>query len=143
MSEGAKRTAKLRKAHSRVRESQRVRALLSSNTVDRTGRGPRPQSLLILRGFQRWIGMIDLSVGTLILPEHRLRQIAIAPPDIRIKYVVIDRPLADKLRDAGWRIGRGIVEKYDGLFPAQVAAALQGGSADPADAEREQRQLAK
>ena len=27
-----------------------------------------------------------------ILPEHRLRQIAIAPPDIRIKYVVIDRP---------------------------------------------------
>jgi hypothetical protein len=98
--------------------------------------------------------MIDLSVGTLILPEHRLRQIAIAPPDIRIKYVVIDRPLADKLRDAGWRIGRGIVEKYDGLFPAQVAAALQGDgrsdiqvvdlrSADPADAEREQRQLAK
>jgi len=89
-----------------------------------------------------------------ILPEHRLRQIAIAPPDIRIKYVVIDRPLADKLRDAGWRTGRGIVEKYDELFPAQVAAALQGDgrsdtqvvdlrSADPADAERERRRLAK
>jgi hypothetical protein len=56
-----------------------------------------------------------------VLPEHRLRQISIAPPDIRIKYVVIDRPRADKLRDAGWRAGRGIVEKYDDLFPAQVA----------------------
>lgn len=61
-----------------------------------------------------------------ILPEHRRRQISIAPPDIRIKYVVIDRPLADKLRDAGWRAGRGIVEKYDELFPTHVAAALQG-----------------
>jgi hypothetical protein len=89
-----------------------------------------------------------------ILPEHRLRQIAIAPPDIRIKYVVIDRPLADKLRDAGWRAGRGIVERYDEIFPAQVAAALEGDgrpdiqvvdlrSADPSEAETEQRQIAK
>jgi hypothetical protein len=30
-----------------------------------------------------------------IEPEHRLRQISIAPPDIGIKYVIIDRPLAD------------------------------------------------
>jgi hypothetical protein len=58
--------------------------------------------------------------------EHRLRQISIAPPDVGIRYVIIDRPLGDKLRDAGWRAGRGIVEKYDGLFSAKVAAALQG-----------------
>jgi predicted kinase len=58
--------------------------------------------------------------------EHRLRQISTAPPDIGIKYVVIDRPLVDKQRDAGWRSGRGIVEKYDQLFPTQVAAALEG-----------------
>ena len=61
-----------------------------------------------------------------IEPEHRLRQISIAPPDVGIKYVIIDRPLADKLKDAGWRTGRGIVERYDELFPAKVAAALQG-----------------
>jgi hypothetical protein len=46
------------------------------------------------------------------------------------------------------------VEKYDELFPAQADAALQGDgrsdiqvvdlrSADPSDAEQEQRQLAK
>jgi len=33
--------------------------------------------------------------------EHRLRQISIAPPDVRIKYVIIDGPLTDKLRDPG------------------------------------------
>jgi predicted kinase len=58
--------------------------------------------------------------------EHRLRQISTAPPDIGIKYVVIDRPLADKQRDAGWRAGRDIIERYDQQFPAQVAAALKG-----------------
>lgn len=60
-----------------------------------------------------------------IEPEHRLRQISIAPPDIGIKYVIIDRPFADKQRDAGRRSGRGIVEKYQ-LFLANAAAALGG-----------------
>lgn len=58
--------------------------------------------------------------------EHRLRQVGIAPPDIRIRYVIIDRPLTDKLRDAGWRTGRGIIEKYDSMFATQLPAALKG-----------------
>jgi hypothetical protein len=63
--------------------------------------------------------------------EHRLRQLSIAPPDIGIKYAIIDRPLADKIRDAGWRTGRGIVEKYDVLFAGKVCRALEGdGRAD-------------
>jgi len=61
-----------------------------------------------------------------IEPEHRLRQISIAPPDVGIRYVIIDRPLTDKLRDAGWRAGRNIVEKYDQVFPSKVDAALEG-----------------
>jgi hypothetical protein len=63
--------------------------------------------------------------------EHRLAQISIAPPDIAIKYVIIDRPLAAKIRDAGWRAGRNIVERYDKMFPDHVDAALKGdGRAD-------------
>lgn len=61
-----------------------------------------------------------------IEPEHRLRQISIAPPDVGIRYVIIDRPLTDKLKDAGWRAGRNIVEKYDQVFPSKVGAALDG-----------------
>lgn len=58
--------------------------------------------------------------------EHRLRQTSMAPPDVGIKYVIIDRPLPDKLRDADWRAGRGIIEKYHDLFRAKVVAALSG-----------------
>lgn len=58
--------------------------------------------------------------------EDRKRQSTIAPPDIGIKYVIIDRPIQDKLRDAGWRAGRGIVEKYHETFPAKVVVALTG-----------------
>jgi AAA domain len=63
--------------------------------------------------------------------EDRKRQSMIAPPDIGIRYVIIDRPIDDKLRDAGWRAGRGIIEKYHETFPSKVAAALTGdGRAD-------------
>jgi predicted kinase len=58
--------------------------------------------------------------------EHRLRQLSIAPPDIGVRYVIIDRPLSEKRRDAGWRSGRGIIEKYDREFSVQVPAALEG-----------------
>ena len=59
-------------------------------------------------------------------PEHRLRQLSIAPPDVKIRYVIIDRLLTDKQRDAGWRAEKGLVEKYDRLFELQVATALAG-----------------
>jgi hypothetical protein len=59
-------------------------------------------------------------------PEHRLRQLSIVPPDVTIRYVVIDRPLAEKQRDAVCRDGRGLIEKYDRLFAARVATALEG-----------------
>jgi hypothetical protein len=39
--------------------------------------------------------------------EDRKRQSTIAPPDIGIKYVIIDRSIEDKLKDAGWRGGEG------------------------------------
>jgi hypothetical protein len=58
--------------------------------------------------------------------EHRLRQAGVAPPDVRVRYVIIDRPLAEKQRDAGWRAGRGIVEKYDQMFVSQLEDALRG-----------------
>jgi predicted kinase len=58
--------------------------------------------------------------------QHRQRQSSVAPPDVRIRYVIVDRPLAEKVRDAGWRKEKGLVEKYDGAFSAQVEAALKG-----------------
>ncbi len=59
-------------------------------------------------------------------PEHRKLQAAIVPPDIRVRYVIIDRPLEEKQRDAGWRKEKGLVEKYDRMFADQVTTALSG-----------------
>jgi predicted kinase len=59
-------------------------------------------------------------------PGHRKQQAAIAPPDIKVRYVIIDRPLEEKQRDGVWRIEKVLVDKYDRLFSVQVAAALAG-----------------
>ena len=62
--------------------------------------------------------------------KNRIRQVAIAPPDVAVRYAVIDRPLAEKQRDAGWRAGRGIVERYHEEFAQQVVVVL-AGDGDP------------
>jgi predicted kinase len=62
--------------------------------------------------------------------KNRLRQVAITPPDVAVRYAVIDRPLAEKQRDAGWRAGKGIVERYHQEFSEQVKEVL-AGDGDP------------
>jgi hypothetical protein len=61
-----------------------------------------------------------------IEPEDRLRQLAVAPADLKIKYVIIDRPLSDKQRDGGWREKAGLVEKYHHAFSEHATGALSG-----------------
>jgi len=61
-----------------------------------------------------------------IEPDDRLRQLAIAPADVPKKYALIDRPLADKQRDGGWRGEKGLVDKYHRLFADHAGAALAG-----------------
>jgi hypothetical protein len=40
------------------------------------------------------------------------------------RYALIDRPLADKQRDGGWRGQKGLVDKYHRLFADHAGAAL-------------------
>jgi AAA domain len=61
-----------------------------------------------------------------IEPDDRLRQLAIAPADVEKKYALIDRPLADKHRDGGWRGQKGLVDKYHRLFADHAGVALAG-----------------
>jgi hypothetical protein len=58
--------------------------------------------------------------------EDRLRQLAIAPADVQKRYALIDRPLADKQRDGGWRGQKGLVDKYHRLFAEHAGTALAG-----------------
>lgn len=61
-----------------------------------------------------------------IEPDDRLRQLAIAPADVKKRYILIDRPLPDKQRDGDWRQKKGLVDKYHRMFADQVGAALKG-----------------
>ncbi|MDA9390223.1 hypothetical protein WN73_05795 [Bradyrhizobium sp. CCBAU 45394] len=56
--------------------------------------------------------------------------LATAPADIPKKYALIDRPLADKQRDDGWRGQKGLVDKYHRLFADHAGAALAGDGRD-------------
>ena len=100
-------------------------------SISADGEVPGSQSgifQLVRTGTSRVLGSgRDVIVDAMHLEaEHRTRQIRSAPPDISVRYVIIDRPLAEKQRDAGWRAEKGIVEKYDQVFAVQLESALQG-----------------
>lgn len=63
-------------------------------------------------------------------PEHPLRQTSVMPRDLDVHYVIIDRPLAEKQRDAGWRAEKGLVEKYHKQFQECVTFALDADHFD-------------
>ena len=67
---------------------------------------------------------------------HRMRQISIMPRDLLVRYVVIDRPLESKQRDAGWRAEKGIVERYHGRFRADHPHPALGQDLTPSSTAR-------
>lgn len=59
--------------------------------------------------------------------DDRLMNTAIAPVDIPIEYVLIDRPMEEKQRDGGWRLDRkGLIEGHANIFLAELADILAG-----------------
>ena len=59
--------------------------------------------------------------------EDRARCVALAPPDLPVEYIVVDRPMAEKLATAGWRLNRpGLLETHARLFEAEKSAILAG-----------------
>ena len=58
--------------------------------------------------------------------EQRKRQASLAPPDIGVRYVIIDGPPADKQNNPSSRAGKGIAEIHHAEFVATLDAALAG-----------------
>lgn len=63
--------------------------------------------------------------------KDRLACAALAPAGAQVRYVVCDRPLAHKLRDAGWRapvrIGDvSLIEAHDQRFRSQIKDIMAG-----------------
>lgn len=67
--------------------------------------------------------------------EERMNAIACAPENARIRYVVVDRPLEEKLLTGGWRLGvvidgETLVECHHRLFRSALPDILNGDGLD-------------
>lgn len=79
---------------------------------------------------------LDHGLKTVIDATHlhrkdRLAAVALAPKGTVVEYVVMDRPLADKLRDGGWRLsavrdGKNLVEMHHQTFQSVKKDVLNG-----------------
>lgn len=59
--------------------------------------------------------------------RDRLANALIAPVDIAVEYVVIDRPAEEKHRDAGWRATKpNLIDNHSQLFARELAEILAG-----------------
>lgn len=65
--------------------------------------------------------------ATNIKRADRLRAVDLVPPDLEVVYVVVDRPMGEKVADAGWRAGRpDLLDAHAQTFAAELQAILAG-----------------
>lgn len=63
--------------------------------------------------------------------QDRLKSAKLVPPTVPVRYIVIDRPLKDKLATAGWRAsvnvkGKPLVQHHDQVFRSALKDILKG-----------------
>lgn len=69
--------------------------------------------------------------ATNLSARERRAMIDLLPPGHPVRYVIVDRPLADKLRDGGWRLevrcdGETLVERHHRAFANALPNILAG-----------------
>lgn len=70
-------------------------------------------------------GLQTIVDATNIKRADRMKIVGLVPKTQRIEYVVLDRPLEDKIRDRGWR-SEELVRKMDASFNAGIKHVLRG-----------------
>lgn len=71
-------------------------------------------------------GLPTVVDATNIRRKARLGIVSLAPPGVPIRYVVIDRPLEDKMRDRRPEIPEWLIQKHHEVFQAQKNEILRG-----------------
>jgi predicted kinase len=72
-------------------------------------------------------GLKTVLDATNLRRKDRLACVSCAPIDGSVRYIVIDRPLDEKLRDSGWRAEvPGLIERHHQTFKSQLADILKG-----------------
>ena len=63
--------------------------------------------------------------NTNLLRRNRRSLLKLVPGFVRVRYVVLDRPLEVKLAERGWRPAR-LIERQHALFQAELEGILAG-----------------
>ena len=72
-------------------------------------------------------GLVTVIDATHLKRPDRLASVACAPAGTIVTYLVIDRPLEDKMRDAGWRAEvPGLIEKHHQAFRSSSKDIMMG-----------------
>ena len=124
-SDAAKHTWGISSAH--VISSDQIRADICGDFRDQT-RNPEVFDALhaVVRTRLRH-GLPTVVDATNLRRKDRLAVVGLAPVGAQIRYIIIDRSMADKERDAGWRAEvPGLLAKHDQTFRSQLKDILSG-----------------
>jgi predicted kinase len=73
------------------------------------------------------LGQSAVIDATNLRREQRLENARLAPHDIPVEYVLIDRPISEKIQTAGWRNGKpGLIEEHSALFEIALPDLQRG-----------------
>jgi predicted kinase len=114
--------------HSHIISSDQIRADLSGNFRDQT-QNDRVFSALHAQAKARVThGLPTVIDATNLRRKDRLACVYLAPPTGAVRYIVIDRPMIEKRRDAGWRaeLEVDLISKHQQIFDSQIKDILKG-----------------
>jgi predicted kinase len=118
-------------ADSRVISSDKVRAEMLGDFRDQSQNARVFAYVHDLAKTRLRYGLPVIIDATHLHKRDRLASVALAPPGTIIEYVVIDRPLDQKLRDGGWRLdvikdGETLVERHHKSMQGALKDILNG-----------------
>lgn len=107
--------------------SDKLRAILCKDFKDQS------RNTLVFQTAHRMIraslenGMDTVFNATNIRTADRKAAVKIAPEGCKIHYVVVNRPIEQKLRDGGWRNEvAGLIERHDNTFKSNLKDIMRG-----------------
>jgi len=111
--------------HASILESDQLRAEICGDFKDQTRNKDVFTALHAVASVRMQYGLPVVIDATHLKRKDRLAAVALAPGGSTVRYVVVDRPLADKLVNRGWR-SEELVKKHDQSFKSSLPEILEG-----------------
>lgn len=116
---------------SQILSSDRLRHLLCGDFKDQSKNSQVFSAMHVLAKARLQHGLDVVIDATNIRDKDRKQFLDLAPPDCIIDYIVVNRPMEDKIRDGGWRNeievkGLPLMEYHERTFRSNLKAILNG-----------------